>query len=180
MCINCHKNKKYIIKNDILYINGKESYIPGILEKTLFAFSLFRNDYDYIIRTNVSSIINVDKIMKILQTTKIEYGCGHCLKLSWLDKLYGIIDTTYWNTNYAQGTCIILSKNAINELIENQNDIPYGIIDDVAIGYMLKKYKLQTFTNIFYRHKPENYENINDITKIITDVKTKCNNLLQM
>ena len=61
---------KYIIKNNknkifdhnydnIIYIKGSETFIPGILLKTICGIEIFkdRTDFDYIIRTNISEIV---------------------------------------------------------------------------------------------------------------------------
>ena len=51
------------ITGDIINIKGRESYIPGILNKTIDTLLLFKNNgeyekYDYIIRSTISSIVN--------------------------------------------------------------------------------------------------------------------------
>ena len=45
---------EYDLKDDILIIQGKESFIPGILDKTIKAFQYIVDNYtfDYVIRSN--------------------------------------------------------------------------------------------------------------------------------
>ena len=52
----------YDKNKDILYIYGKETYIPGILDKTIQAFDIIHNKmkipYDFIFRTNISTFVH--------------------------------------------------------------------------------------------------------------------------
>jgi hypothetical protein len=46
------------IEGNNLWIKNEKSWVPGILEKTVYAFKFFENklnEYEYIIRTNLSS-----------------------------------------------------------------------------------------------------------------------------
>ena len=53
---------EYILNGNILYINGEETYIPGILNKTVHAMEILTYklniEYDFILRTNCIHIIN--------------------------------------------------------------------------------------------------------------------------
>ena len=130
----------YSLIGDMLYIKGKESYLPGILEKTIKAFEYnFNYDYDYIVRSNISTIVNFDLLNKELIKKPIDYGAGRILNLQWIDEKCGVIDKTYFGTNYASGTSIIISKNAINLLNLNKNLINYNLIDDLSIGVLFKE-----------------------------------------
>jgi hypothetical protein len=129
----------YKIINDIIYIKGEESYLPGVLDKTIKSFELFINDnYDYIIRSNISTVLNFELLIHFLNNNKIDY-CGNIIKLKWIDEDCGIIDETYYNEKYASGTSIILSNRAVNYLINNKNNLDNTIIDDISIGVLLNK-----------------------------------------
>lgn len=126
----------YELNDDILEIKGKESYIPGILDKTIKAFEYINKnyDYDYIIRSNISTIINFNLLQEKLNSNNIEYGGILKWKLEWLDKQAGITNNELFGTIYASGTGIILSNKSINLLLNNKDKINYNIIDDVSIG----------------------------------------------
>jgi hypothetical protein len=137
---NDNNTEEYELVDDILNIKGTETYVPGILDKTIKAFQYVNNNYkfDYIIRSNISTIINFDLLCQQLETNPIEYG-GKKLVLWIINIPDGIIDTTYFGTEYAAGTSIILSKNTVNEIINNKDKLLYNIIDDVSLKLLIDK-----------------------------------------
>lgn len=146
------ENYKYDDKKNILYIRGKDTYLPGVLDKTLKTFYYFKDDYkkyDYIVRSNISSIVNFDNLCKELERTPLDYGSSIYLMIhkNYRDPSCGINDDRYQGTEYASGTCIILSKRLFGEIISKLNLFDYSVIDDVSIGNFIKnntKYKLET------------------------------------
>jgi Glycosyl transferases group 1/Glycosyl transferase family 2 len=156
--------QEYIIKDHDLIIKGTESYIPGILDKTLFALNLFKNKYNYFVRSNISTIIDVDNLTNYLNTNHVDYG-GYIHQLNWEDKKFNITGTEYLGTVFVEGTSITLSNNCVNNILNNKEKIP-NIIDDVAIGHFFNKNNIMpsyinTVINtstkkekaIFYRNK---------------------------
>jgi hypothetical protein len=186
----------YLIKDDILYIKGKETYLPGILDKTVKALKYFEkelNKYDYIVRSNDSTIINFDKLEKLLINDPIDYGGGMILKLGWLDPKSGIYNKKYWGCKYASGTSIIFSRDTLKKLLKNDNKINKDVIDDVSIGLWVKKVspkiqpksfqkyftvvenlnKLKDKDIIFYRNRTEDRSiDIQNMKKIIGILKS--------
>jgi len=161
----------YLLQNNILYIKGNETYIPGILDKTIKAFEYFNNEYmnyDYIIRSNISTIINFNLLNLQLQLEHIDYGGGILNNLNWLDLGSGIIDKTHFGTIYGSGTSIIFSKKAFSKLLEKKQFLRMNVIDDLSIGILFKEYIQEfnplTFTNPnFFKFVDE--KNIIDILK---------------
>jgi hypothetical protein len=180
-----HIDKEYIINDDIIYIKGYESLVPGCLEKTLKVFDICKDlEFEYVIRTNISQIVNFKLLNNILSTKNIEYGGGTILNLQWIDKPNGIIDDKYWNTHYIRGNAIIFSREIFDLILDGKDEIlSYNIIDDVAFGVFLKYNKanitpiyeninsLYDKTAIFYRNKNNNrnidVENMRSITNDI-------------
>ena len=108
---NPNINDEYIIKDDIIYIKGEESLVPGCLDKTLKAFEICKDlDFDYIIRTNISEVVDFNLLNELLKNNKIEYGGATTLNLFWFDHPSGINDTRYFGTNFVRGTCIIFNR----------------------------------------------------------------------
>lgn len=133
-------NKDYIIVDDIIHIDGEESFIPGILEKCITAFKIFYNfNYDYMVRSNISTIINFNNFIQYLTNNPINYyGSGKLVNLQWNGG--GINDSTWYNTIFASGTSIILTKNAVKNIIRDEEKIRKDIIDDVSIGIYVREY----------------------------------------
>src|SRR5665647_1349838 len=65
----------HIITGDTLLIRGKESRNPGILRKTIRAFELMvPRKFDYIIRTNISTVVDFNMLQQLLHHNPITYG----------------------------------------------------------------------------------------------------------
>ena len=97
----------YILKDDILRIKGTETFIPGILEKTIKAFQyVLTNDTyaNYVIRSNISTIVNMYYLSAILKLNNINYAGSFVNTLNWLDVQSGITDHRYSGLKYASGT----------------------------------------------------------------------------
>lgn len=118
-------------KDDIIISNSKESWIPGILEKTIFSLEYIDKNYDYkhIFRTNLSSFLIINNLIKM--SDKLDNK-----------ELYGGVVGLHENTNYVSGAGIWLSKDYVRYIINNKNKINYNEIDDVAIGLLMKNKKI--------------------------------------
>jgi hypothetical protein len=130
---------KPILKDDILFIPGKETYLPGILDKTIKAIEFTKNlDYDYLLRSNISTIVNLKGFLKFLNKNQnIDYGgswLNNNIRKGYRDPLSGINDDRYDGLDYISGTGIVLSRKAVINLLENKNKIDYTVVDDVSIG----------------------------------------------
>jgi len=144
----CYKKdlkKNYEIIDNVVYIKGIENIHPGCTDKTLKVFSLFENeDYNFIIRSNISTIVNFEILEKEIFDKDIIYGSSLINKLKEIDKPFGIIDKKYFGTLFPSGVCIILCKNLVKLIVKNQELIrSYNVIDDLSIGIYLKDYKLK-------------------------------------
>jgi len=127
----------------ILYIQGDESYAPGALDKTIKVFHYFEdtlNHYDYVVRSNISTLVDFEQLMPTLESTPIEYGGGLINQLSWLDDRSGVKDETYFGTKYVSGTCIIFSTNCLRNLLQKSYMMNYNLVDDLAIGVFIARH----------------------------------------
>ena len=136
----------------ILVIYSESEFYKGILGKTLKSLEYLIQKglvYDFIVRTNISTLINLDLLYKHLTNIPTEniYTGGFILNLQWLDPEAGIIDETLFGTEFLQGTCIILSWDIVNKLVNNLNKIRYDIIDDVSIAIFIKQYATEAYKN---------------------------------
>jgi hypothetical protein len=192
----CYKEDlqdEYVIEDNMLYIKGTESFIPGILEKTIRAFEITKNlDYDILIRSNISTVIDYNNLQKILYKipNDVVYAGGSCLTHNWLDLKSGI-DKIY-NIPFVLGTSIILKKQGVDIIIKNKHLLPTTIIDDFAIAILFNKlgHKVFGFDNyyrynlnhlisdiIFYRNKNHNRNiDIINMQNIIEQIMHRTNN----
>ena len=140
---------EYELNDDILLIKGKETYIPGILEKTIKAFQYIENHYkfDYVIRSNISTIVDFDLLTEYLHQTSIQYG-GGLKNIINGDKNHPDLE----NLIYASGTSIIFSKSVLKEFLNKKQHIRNDLIDDVSIGLLMRDH----LPNITQHYIPEN------------------------
>lgn len=185
-CYDQNLENDYKIIDDIIYIKGNESLVPGCLEKTLKVFNICKDmDFDYVVRSNISQIINFNLLHEYLKAHDVKYGGSVILQLQWIDPPYGIIDKKYWGTKYIRGNAIIFDREIFNLIESNKDEIlGYGVVDDVAFGVFLKD-RIDTIytTNekvnvnniypntIFYRNRSEDrntdVKNMETITKLL-------------
>ena len=163
-------NKEYLVddKNYMLYINGRETFVPGILDKTIKALDVIHNklklEYDFIFRTNISTFIHFENTFSYLkkfaeESQKEMFYIGPAVTLQWLDPVCGIVDKRYWGTKYCTGTCIMMSYALVENIIRNREKIHYNIIDDVSIGHYVSQVKNVKKINIgtsLFSFKPHN------------------------
>jgi hypothetical protein len=187
-------NDSPIISHDnIIYFKGSESLVPGILLKTLYGLNFFDRDYDYIIRSNISEIINFDLLIEKLNENSFDYGGSQYKKLEWIDYRAGIFDKTFWGHRFVQGNAIILSDKFKNLINQNKDKIlNYNVVDDVAFGLLFDDLRSQhnlkdviTFEEkintdkyedgiIFYRNKHADDRKID-----IVNMKKICDEILK-
>lgn len=128
----------FYLQDNVLSIKGRESFVPGVLDKTLKAFQYviensILDDYDLVIRSNVSTIVDFALLKTKLQENGIPYyGGGKVENLQWEGG--GITDNTWFGTLFVSGTSIILSKDAVKFIVDNKNKVKMDIIDDVSIA----------------------------------------------
>jgi hypothetical protein len=157
LCFDPELPTEFRVDGDLLWIRGSESLVPGILQKTIDGILRFDlSAYDYVVRSNSSTIIDFFQFFKYENSFKAEgadYLCAQKRKLAWLDPPSGIIDSKYFGTEYGEGTMIVLSRRAAIQLLERRHLLDYSIVDDVAIGIFFKNIfpkKIYTFVGPRY------------------------------
>lgn len=117
------------IKDDIILLRGKEKVKWGTITKTMKVLQFVENwDYDLIVRTNISTIIDWKKFLPLLNrlnTNEIIYGAGYVFL--WEEDEYKI--------TFGAGTSIVLSRPTINLLV--RSTLNERFFDDVSIGLFL-------------------------------------------
>lgn len=140
-------------EHDILYIRPpigfnkeRDSFLPGILNKTLRALSYVKEkyNYDYIVRTNISSIMNYNLMNAYLDRFPVDYvGPTNYTGFNF-DLKSGLTEEkrrTYANVQWVAGTAIVMSEECVSLLVSKSEDVmSLEMIDDVGIGCFLWPY----------------------------------------
>jgi hypothetical protein len=123
-----YRDGSQAIEENIFWLTGKESF-PGILIKTLDSFDYFmkRDSYDFIVRTNMSSVWNFNALLKYLKTLPSK-------------KVYNGITTHFNDVTYCGGAGIIMTPDVVKLLLKNRH-LAESVkhIDDLDIGFALNK-----------------------------------------
>lgn len=129
---NINLENDFLIKNKDIYFKEKESYIPGIFNKTIKSFNLLNVDkYDWIIRTNMSTFFYIPEFKNILSDKDKNNVYCPIVKRS----------TRYNDILFPVGFCIIMSSQIVKKILLNFDSIQNEKInefktfpDDVIFG----------------------------------------------
>ena len=132
---NRHMNSGQVIEeNDYLYINGTESFIPGIYQKSIKAIEYINNtySYDYVIRTNLSTFWHMENLFKFLDNKpKEKFAAGYAFQ------------------GFISGTGIIMSHDVGNIVASNINSSYVG--DDVVISRTIESQGIKLYDITEYK-----------------------------
>ena len=134
----------------------EETFVPGILQKTVHSYGYIDEhfDYDYIMRTNLSSMYDINQLSVFIDNLpKTGLYCGERRVLPAFD--------------FISGSCFILSKDIVKLLLENVNDINFSCIDDCSIALLMKKLNIPITSNMTSVSQPINNITIYDNSKNI-------------
>jgi hypothetical protein len=137
-CYDENLQEDVLLKDNILYLKGSETYIPGILEKTILVLEYFRDEipkYNYVIRTNISTIVRFDLLEKNLRENPIDYGCAVCFSIEYNKKKNELPENQYI---FSSGTSIIFTPEVALNIINNKDKLDKELIDDVSIGKFIQ------------------------------------------
>jgi len=130
------------LEHNTIFVKGEELYM-SILDKTVKALQFINtiDNYDFLVRSNISTIVNINKLFNFLNSipTNNIYCGGQLLTIESLNPPCGIIDTSLFGLDYIQGTSIIFSKDIVDHICNNVDKLNHSIIDDVAFGLFIKE-----------------------------------------
>jgi hypothetical protein len=161
---------EYMLQNNILLIKGEEKF-SNITIKTLKAFNYFSKEidnYEYIIRSNISTIINFKILLNNLKNNEILYGGGNIMVLNWLDPKSGVTDSSLFGLKFAQGTFIILKKQVFQLMMCRESEIRKDLVDDLTIALFIKNNVKTDVTKLNMLNVPNlngEYSRIQDFIK---------------
>jgi hypothetical protein len=140
------QSKAVLQQGDVLSFQGQDSFIPGCLKKTMLALAHFApvlHRYQYILRANVSTIVDVPRLRSALSTATatVHYGAARTYDLyaGYRDPAMGIVDDRFLGLTYGAGLCLIMSPRSVRALLQAdaRGSLDYSAVDDVAIGAVL-------------------------------------------
>jgi len=126
--------EEYRLVGDILWIKGKESIRPGILEKTIKGFKFFldrKGEFDYVIRPSLSSFLVLPRLKSFLKNVpKTRFYGGNLVEH---------FDGGNLVEHFISGACFILSMDLMESMAMKEQ---YFLgrrdkLDDVVIGNFL-------------------------------------------
>lgn len=162
---------EYKISKDCIMIKGRESMVPGILQKTIDALLILREkkyNYDWVVRTNVSTIIDYDLVkMNVALDSSLDYFSGCFSMVQDKNEHYGIADERYLGTKFAHGTFIGMSKKVVETILQKRHKIEFNIIDDVALGLFISKFTNNVKTKLLDENRHVFSTGRNDISAIM-------------
>ena len=137
-----------LVDNHTIYVGGSESVIPGILDKTIktIEFLLANDNFDYMFRTNLSTVVDLDILYSTLKQ-ELHYAgfVGVTSYTSLRPELKedpNIIGTVIDTIAYVSGSGIIFNRQVCEKLVESKSKLDYKLVDDVAIGKILHDEKI--------------------------------------
>jgi hypothetical protein len=127
-------NTEVIEDNNYLYINGLESFIPGIYQKSIKAIEYVTNNYsfDYVIRTNLSTFWHLPNLFNLLDSKPKEKFAGG-----------------YSFQGFISGTGIIMSRDVGILVYSNPNSAYIG--DDLAISQTIQTNQISLYDVTEYK-----------------------------
>jgi len=142
-------NEETTITDNKIILRGTESYVPGILRKTIDALLLLESEldkYDILVRSNLSTAINFNYLFEYIESVSSPVGQSmyfgaNLLRLRGINPPFGIHDSKWEDTIYAEGTLIGMTPDIVKHILLHRHYLPTTLIDDVAIGvYMREQY----------------------------------------
>jgi len=117
-----------IEENNYLYITGSESFVPGIYQKSIKAIEYITNNYsfDYVIRTNLSTIWHMQNLFNLLDNSPKERFAGG-----------------FAFQGFISGTGIIMSRDVGILVYTNPNSSYIG--DDLAISQTIQSHGVSLY-----------------------------------
>jgi hypothetical protein len=134
---------------------------PHMLLKFINGIQNFNeNEYDYILRVNVSTFINFNQLSCLESLAKTKLLAGHMMK-------FLLSDWDIYNTKpikFVAGTCMIFSPDVIGYLktIELNNPLLYKHNDDTVLSHLVFQYTshLTPINMLFIEHSSHRYDDI--------------------
>lgn len=135
-------------RGNFIYVKGKENFYV-MFDKIMKAIQFLHGkyEYDYILRTNLSSFWNLPKLFSMEHTFTSPFAGGIIMKWGFTQMIHG--KNISFN-QFISGTGIFLSRDVAYQLSMCMND--YKTNDDIVISYHLSQITQFTEWNNSYMY----------------------------
>lgn len=128
------------LEGDVLWIRGTErhtpqdpQHCPGVFEKTMQALAWARKqfgEYAYLVRSNVSTIVDFDVLLPMLaRQPHFEYGGAQTLCFPPYDP-------------FVRGICILFSRQLVEAIVDRHFDqFDPEVVDDIGLARLIQKHE---------------------------------------
>jgi hypothetical protein len=115
---------------DSIYVKGEESIIPGIWKKTRAAmkYCLENEEFDYLLRSNLSSFFRFDLLYKVLEQAARENVVG------------GVMMHNNQYGEFLSGSGYLMSRDIVEDFLEWPFEYPteLSVHDDIQSSYYFR------------------------------------------
>lgn len=150
--VNLNQSSKIVA--DTLFTPVQDNYKPGILKKTVLSLESFGpklDNYDYVLRTNLSSFYDFPQLLAFLDTLPKEKLYAGAPLLPSFD-----VPPQFARTEFAWGAGFILSSDMAKMVVENKDKLfanSETVPDDVLIGALMKENQIPVVAVPVYTFK---------------------------
>ena len=139
-------------KNNRLNYYTDEGPIPAMLKKFVNYIETCEG-YDFIIRMNSSTFINIDKVISQIKDLSEDVYMGFFEK-DW---------------NFCSGALTVFSKSVVQKIVENKDKLDYNIEDDLSIGRLLQRLGIKkTYLDRYNISERKNLPSTTEIKEALT------------
>ena len=136
------------LKNNVIIDNfegdGAALFIPGILSKQVRAFSQLVDKYDVFWNTNLSVILNIERLDKYVQSRDIDYQGHYVFKNEIPNHLDMYVSNsrkaqllnTYKGRTFLGGSGFFLNKSEVKNIVDS--NIVWDLVNDLSIGLLME------------------------------------------
>ena len=132
-------DEPYILRNP----HHAETYVPGILQKTLYGIEHVINEMnedDILIRSNLSSFFIFERLFEYIEKLPHQHVYAGTIERTRNPLHEPHLIKACGSNGFINGACIILSKDVCQTIVKNQTKIDSTLIDDVALRIFLYPY----------------------------------------
>ena len=163
------------IDTNLIHLNIS-SDLKNCGTRTIEAFKMILDlDFDYLFRTNSSSYVDKKQLKEFLvDKPKSDFYCG--------------IIGKHNSQKFCSGSGFFLSKDLVEELVTNHNEINFSFMDDVAFGVffsskdinLVQSYRYDVIDNSkipsdYFHYRLKTKDRYNDINNMKLIFSKKCN-----